>query len=74
MLRGVRAGRLRPDAGRRRRELHAPHAPRADPARRPRLPLYDGGNLGIRRRQLHDILRLPGYDQMLAAEGRTLTG
>jgi alkylation response protein AidB-like acyl-CoA dehydrogenase len=36
------------------------------------FPLYDGGNLGVRRRQLHDILRRPGYDQMLAAEGRTL--
>ena len=36
------------------------------------FPLYDGGNMGVRRRQLHDILRRPGYDQMLAAEGRTL--
>jgi len=36
------------------------------------FPLYDGGNLGVRRRQLHDLLRRPGYDQMLAAEGRTL--
>jgi alkylation response protein AidB-like acyl-CoA dehydrogenase len=34
------------------------------------FPLYDGGNLGVRRRQLHDILRQPGYDQMRAAEGR----
>jgi alkylation response protein AidB-like acyl-CoA dehydrogenase len=34
------------------------------------FPLYDGGNMGIRRRQLHEILRQPGYDQMLAAEGR----
>ena len=34
------------------------------------FPLYDGGNMGIRRRQLHDILRQPGYDQMLAAETR----
>lgn len=32
-------------------------------------PLYDGGNMGIRRRQLHDILRQPGYHSMLAAEG-----
>ena len=23
------------------------------------FPLYDGGNLGIRRRQLHDMLREP---------------
>lgn len=32
-------------------------------------PLYDGGNMGIRRRSLHDILRQPGYHSMLAAEG-----
>jgi hypothetical protein len=37
------------------------------------FPLYDGGNLGVRRRQLHDLLRRPEYDQMLAAEGRTLS-
>ena len=36
------------------------------------FPLYDGGNLGVRRRQLHDIMRQPGYDQMLGAEGRVL--
>ena len=34
------------------------------------FPLYDGGNMGVRRRQLHGILRREGYDQMLAAEGR----
>lgn len=33
------------------------------------FPLYDGGNMGVRRRQLHDILRQPGYHSMLAAEG-----
>jgi alkylation response protein AidB-like acyl-CoA dehydrogenase len=33
------------------------------------FPLYDGGNRGVRRRQLHDILRQPGYDSMLAARG-----
>lgn len=38
------------------------------------FPLYDGGNLGVRRRQLHDLLRRPGYDQMAAAEGRTPAG
>jgi alkylation response protein AidB-like acyl-CoA dehydrogenase len=32
-------------------------------------PLYDGGNMGVRRRQLHDMLREPGYHSMLAAEG-----
>jgi nitroalkane oxidase len=33
------------------------------------FPLYDGGNQGVRRRQLHDMLRQPGYDSMLAARG-----
>lgn len=32
-------------------------------------PLYDGGNMGVRRRQLHDMFREPGYHSMLAAEG-----
>ena len=36
------------------------------------FPLYDGGNQGVRRRQLHDILRHPGYDPMLAARGEGL--
>jgi butyryl-CoA dehydrogenase len=31
------------------------------------LPLFDGGNMGVRRRQLHDILRAPGYDSLVAA-------
>jgi alkylation response protein AidB-like acyl-CoA dehydrogenase len=35
------------------------------------FPLYDGGNMGVRRRQLHAIFRQPGYDPMAAAEGRT---
>ncbi|GEL20685.1 hypothetical protein PA7_45220 [Pseudonocardia asaccharolytica DSM 44247 = NBRC 16224] len=34
------------------------------------LPIFDGGNMGVRRRQLHNILMQPGYDPMLAAEGR----
>lgn len=34
------------------------------------FPLYDGGNMGMRRRQLHAILRAPDYDSMAAAEGR----
>ena len=34
------------------------------------FPLYDGGNTGIRRRQLHAMLREPGYDSMRAAENR----
>jgi nitroalkane oxidase len=33
------------------------------------FPLYDGSNQGIRRRQLHEMLRQPGYDSMLAACG-----
>ncbi len=33
------------------------------------FPLYDGGNLGVRRRQLHEMFRQPGYDSMLAAHG-----
>jgi alkylation response protein AidB-like acyl-CoA dehydrogenase len=33
------------------------------------FPLYDGGNLGVRRRQLHEMLRQPDYDAMLAARG-----
>lgn len=35
------------------------------------FPLYDGGNMGVRRRQLHAIFRTPGYDPMAGAEGRT---
>jgi nitroalkane oxidase len=38
------------------------------------FPLYDGGNQGVRRRQLHDIMRHPGYDSMLAARGEGLPG
>ena len=33
------------------------------------FPLYDGGNQGIRRRQLHEMFRQPGYDSMVAAHG-----
>lgn len=38
------------------------------------FPLYDAGNMGVRRRQLHSLLRSPGYDPMAAAEGRTQPG
>ena len=38
------------------------------------LPLYDGGNLGIRRRQLHDFLRAEGYDSLASTEGRLPVG
>lgn len=34
------------------------------------FPLFDGGNMGVRRRQLHQMLKTPGYDPMAAAEGR----
>ena len=30
------------------------------------LPLFDGGNLGMRRRQFHDMLKSPGYDPVAA--------
>ncbi|MEP7022418.1 MAG: acyl-CoA dehydrogenase family protein [Actinomycetota bacterium] len=33
------------------------------------FPLYDGGNQGVRRRQLHEMFRQPGYDSMLTARG-----
>ena len=31
------------------------------------LPIFDGGNMGIRRRQLHTMLKHPGYDPLLAS-------
>lgn len=34
------------------------------------FPVYDGGNMGVRRRQLHDLLRRDSYDPMASAEGR----
>lgn len=34
------------------------------------FPLYDGGNVGVRRRQLHEMFQYPGYDPMAAAQGR----
>jgi nitroalkane oxidase len=33
------------------------------------FPLYDGGNQGVRRRQLHEMLRHPSYDPMGSAHG-----
>ena len=33
-------------------------------------PLFDGGNMGVRRRQLHALLADPAYDPMAVAEGR----
>jgi alkylation response protein AidB-like acyl-CoA dehydrogenase len=34
------------------------------------FPVYDGGNMGVRRRQLHQLLRRDAYDAMASAEGR----
>lgn len=34
------------------------------------FPLYDGGNMGVRRRQLHRLFKLQGYDPLAAAQGR----
>jgi nitroalkane oxidase len=34
------------------------------------FPLYDGGNMGVRRRQLHRLFKHPDYDPLAAAEGR----
>jgi acyl-CoA dehydrogenase len=34
------------------------------------FPVYDGGNMGVRRRHLHEMLRNPTYDPLAAAENR----
>jgi nitroalkane oxidase len=31
------------------------------------LPIFDGGNMGIRRRQLHTIMKQPDYEPLLAS-------
>ena len=33
------------------------------------LPLFDGGNMGVRRRQLHTMLMRPAYDALAASAG-----
>jgi butyryl-CoA dehydrogenase len=33
------------------------------------LPLFDGGNTGVRRRQLHTLMQSPDYDPFAAADG-----
>lgn len=33
------------------------------------LPLFSGGNLGVRRRALHALLMSPGYDPLTTSEG-----
>ena len=37
------------------------------------LPLFDGGNMGVRRRQLHELLMQPDYDSLNASFGGTPT-
>lgn len=34
------------------------------------LPVYDGGNMGVRRRHLHEMLLNPQYDSLASSEGR----
>lgn len=31
------------------------------------LPIFDGGNMGVRRRQLHNMIMQPAYDPLLAS-------
>jgi nitroalkane oxidase len=38
------------------------------------LPLFDGGNMGVRRRQLHELLKTPGYDPLAASVGSAGAG
>jgi nitroalkane oxidase len=33
------------------------------------LPIFDGGNMGIRRRQLHSLMKQPAYDPLAASSG-----
>ncbi len=33
------------------------------------LPLFDGGNMGVRRRQLHELMQMPDYDPLAAFGG-----
>lgn len=38
------------------------------------FPVYDGGNMGVRRRHLHEMLMEPSYDPLASAENRLATG
>lgn len=38
------------------------------------FPVYDGGNMGVRRRQLHGLLASPTYDPMASAQGLAARG
>jgi butyryl-CoA dehydrogenase len=31
------------------------------------LPVFDGGNMGVRRRQMHELMPMPDYDPIAAA-------
>ncbi|QTI66883.1 acyl-CoA dehydrogenase family protein [Gordonia polyisoprenivorans] len=35
------------------------------------FPVYDGGNMGVRRRQLHSLMKRDDYDPMFSASGVT---
>ena len=37
------------------------------------FPVYDGGNMGVRRRQLHEMFQNPTYDPLGPAENRLST-
>jgi alkylation response protein AidB-like acyl-CoA dehydrogenase len=34
------------------------------------FPLYDGGNMGVRRRQLHSLIKAPTYDPLKSVDGK----
>ena len=38
------------------------------------LPLFDGGNMAVRRRQLHELLKTPAYDPLASFGGSAETG
>jgi hypothetical protein len=39
------------------------------------LAIFDGGNIGVRRRQLHTMLKRPDYEPLLAScAARSVTG
>jgi alkylation response protein AidB-like acyl-CoA dehydrogenase len=38
------------------------------------FPVYDGGNMGVRRRALHEMFMEPSYDHLALAENRLSTG
>ena len=31
------------------------------------LPVFDGGNMSVRRRQMHELIPMPDYDALAAA-------